>query len=172
MVKARTLVACFGNRRKRERKKKTFLTYTVGNNEKQSIDKDGPDENVAKDSGHQGLRMWHHDGAIPVNGHKGPCQRARSNRHMDEARGGIVAEVQRAEIRKVENQDDLCNGKVLRYKEQDEDDVQQVVEDEVAANAGCGMDDVGVAGEEGGGISELENEEHNPISFALVLSCL
>lgn len=84
---------------------------------------------------------------------------------MDEARSGVVAEVQRAEIGKVEDQDDLGNGKVPVDEEQHKDDVEDVVEDEVAADAGGGVDDVGVAGEERGGISELEDEEHDPVAF-------
>lgn len=85
---------------------------------------------------------------------------------MDEARRGVVAEVQRAEVGKVEDEDDLGNGKVRVDKQQHEDDVQDVVEDEVAADACCGVDDVGAAGEERGGVSELENEEHNPVCCA------
>lgn len=82
---------------------------------------------------------------------------------MDEARSGVVAEIQRAEVGKVEDEDDLGKGKVLVDKEQHEDNVEEVVDDEVAADAGCGVHDVGAAGEEGRGISELENEEHNPV---------
>lgn len=82
---------------------------------------------------------------------------------MDEARSGVVAKVQRAEVGKVEDQDDLGNGKVAVDKEQHKDDVEDVVEDEVAADAGCGVDDVGVAREERGGISELKDEEHDPV---------
>jgi hypothetical protein len=111
--------------------------------------------------------VWHHDGAIPVNGHKGPRQRARSNRYVDEARSGIVAEVQRAEVGKVEDEDDLSNGKVPVHKEQHKDDVEDVVEDEVAADAGCGVNDIGVAGEERGGISELEDKENNPVFLCI-----
>ena len=48
-----------------------------------------------------------------------------------------------------DDEDDLGNGKVRAHEEHDEGKVQQVVENEVAADAGGGVDDGGVAGEEG-----------------------
>jgi hypothetical protein len=68
-------------------------TYLVDDNEEAAVGQDGPDEDVAKDASHQAVRVGHHDGTIPVDGHKGPSQRRRHDGCMDETRVGVVAEV-------------------------------------------------------------------------------
>jgi hypothetical protein len=141
-----------------------ILTYIVGNNEKSTVSQNAPDENVTKDSSNQIVSMRHHDGAIPVNGHKGPCQWSRGNGNVDEARSSVVAEIQRAEVQEIDHKNDLSNGKVPVCKEQDKGDVEDVVEDEVGADTGSSVDDIGTFGEEGSDVSKLEDEKYNPIS--------
>lgn len=51
--------------------------------------------------------MRHHDGSIPVDRDKCPCQRARHSGQVDKPRVAVVAEVERSEVDKVEDQDDL-----------------------------------------------------------------
>lgn len=138
------------------------MTYIEGNDEEESVCQNGPDEDIAKNSGHQAVRVRHHDGAVPVNGHKRPCQRACSNRNVNEARDGVVAEIQRAEVEEVENQYDLGDVEVRVHKEHYECKVKQVVEDEVAADTSSCGNDVGTAGEERCDVSKLEDEENNP----------
>lgn len=49
------------------------MTHIEGDDEKDSVHQNGPDKDVAKDPGHQVVRVRHHDGSVPVNGHKRPC---------------------------------------------------------------------------------------------------
>lgn len=49
------------------------------------------------------MRVWDHDGAIPVDGDKGPGQRTRGDWRMNEARVGVVAEIQRAEVEEIDD---------------------------------------------------------------------
>jgi hypothetical protein len=106
--------------------------------------------------------MRHHDGAIPVDGDKGPSQWHGYNRGVDESRVGVVAEVEEAQVGKVEQKNELSPGEVGADKEHDEGEVEKVVEDEVAADAGGGVHVVGVLGEEVTDVSKLEDEENDP----------
>ena len=93
-----------------------MFTYLVGKDEEQSIDKDGPDKNVCKDAGNERVLVGHHDGAVPVDGHKGPGQRARHGGHVDQARVGVVAEVERRQVEEVDNQNHLGPDEVRAHK--------------------------------------------------------
>lgn len=81
---------------------------------------------------------------------------------MDEARVGVVAEVERREVDEVDDEDELSPVEVGADEEHDKGKVQEVVEDEVAADAGGGVDGVGVLGEEVGDVAKLEDEEADP----------
>jgi hypothetical protein len=52
--------------------------------------------------------------------------------------------------------------KVRADKEHDKREMEEVVEDEVASNAGGSVDNVGVAREEVANVTSLENEQDNP----------
>ncbi len=108
--------------------------------------------------------MRDHDGTVPVDGDKGPGERARDDGGVDEARVGVVAEVERDEVDEVEDEHHLGPVKVRVDKEVDEEGVQQVVDDEVAADARGGVDNLGVVGEEVANVAELEEEEDDPAS--------
>lgn len=78
-----------------------------------------------------------------------------------------MAEVERGEVEEIEDQDDFSPVEVRSDKEHDEGKMEEVVEDEVAANARSSIDDVGVAREEMSNIAGLEDEEHNPVRQAI-----
>lgn len=143
--------------------------YLVNDDEEKSIDEDGPNEDVAKDARHQMMGMGNHQCAVPVNGNKGPRQRTGDHRGVDEARVGIMTEVERGKVEKVQQQDDLSPVKVRSDKEHDEGKVEEVVEDEVAADAGSGIDNVGIAREEVPDVAGLENEENDPVEKSLAI---
>ena len=88
------------------------------------------------------MLMRNHDGTVPENGHKRPRQRARDDGRVDEARVGIVAEIQRRQVDKVEDDDHLGPAKVAADKEHDKGKVEQVVENKVASDAGGGVANV------------------------------
>lgn len=106
--------------------------------------------------------MGNHDGTIPVDGDKGPGKRTRDDWSVDESWVGVVAEVERAEVGKVQDEENLSPGKVGSNKEHDKGEMEDVVDDEVASDAGSGMLDVGVLGEEMTDVTTLKNEENNP----------
>lgn len=106
--------------------------------------------------------MRDHEGSVPVDGDKGPCQRTGHDGRVDEARVSIVAEVEGAEVEEVEDQNELSPDEMGADKEHDEGEVEEVVEDKVAADARRGMDDVRVGGEQVTNVAGLENEEDNP----------
>lgn len=137
-------------------------THLIHNDEEDSIDEDGPDEDVGKDAGDERGRVGHHDGSVPVDGDKGPGEGARDGRGVDEARVGIVAEVEGGQVEEVDNENDLGPGKVGADKEHDEGEVEEVVEDEVAADGAGRVDVVGVAREEVANVAGLEDEQDDP----------
>lgn len=106
--------------------------------------------------------MVHHDGAVPVDGDEGPGEGSGNGGRVDEAGVGVVAEVERGQVDKVDDQDNFGPGKVRADEEHDEGKVQQVVENEVAANTGSGLNIVGVLREEVSDVANLENEEDDP----------
>jgi hypothetical protein len=48
------------------------MTYLEGDDEEAPVGKNGPDEDVAEDTGNQVGGMGNHEGSIPVDGNKGP----------------------------------------------------------------------------------------------------
>lgn len=106
--------------------------------------------------------MRYHDGTIPVNGDKGPSERAGDDRRVDEAWVGIVAEVQQSEVRKVKNEKQLGPVEVGADKKHDKSEVEEVVEDKVTADARGGVDNFLRLGEEVTNVAKLEDKEHDP----------
>lgn len=137
-------------------------THLVGNNKEAAVGQDGPDENVAKDPGDQVVRVVDHHGAVPVEGDEGPGQGPRDDGGVDEARRCVVAEVQGRQIEEVDDEHDLGPDEVRADKEHDEGKVEEVVDDEVAADAGGVVNGFGGAREEVRDVAELEDEEDDP----------
>lgn len=137
-------------------------TYIVDGKEKHAKGENGPDENVAKDASDLVVLVRHHDGSVPVDGDKGPCERARDDGGVDEARVRVVAKVERDQVDKVDDQHQLGPVKVGADKEHDKGRVEEVVEDKVAADARGGVDNVRRLGEEMTNVAKLEDKEDDP----------
>lgn len=137
-------------------------THLERDNEKHAIRQNGPDEDVSKDSRHQIMRVIYHQRTIPVDSDKRPGQRSRSDGRMDEAWGRVVAEIQDREVEEVGDEDDFGPDKVRAHKEHDKGKVEEIVEDEVAADAGGIVDSLLLTGEEVRDVSELEDKEADP----------
>ena len=108
------------------------------------------------------VRVGDHQGAIPVQSDKGPRQGTGHDRRVNEPRIRVVAEIEGGQVEEVENQDHLSPVEVGSDEEHHEGKVEQIVQDEVAADAGGSLNNVGVAREEVADVSSLENEEYNP----------
>lgn len=137
----------------------------VDDDEECSIDQNGPDENVGKDPSYKSVGMGHHDGAVPVDGDKGPGKRSRHSRCVDESGVGIVAEVQRGKVEEVDDEDDLGPGEVRSHEQHDEGEVQEIIEDEVAAHCTSGIHIVDIAGEEMADVANLEDADDGPVDL-------
>lgn len=129
--------------------------------EEQAVNQDTPNSNVRSNACWQGVCV-HHDGSIPVKSDKCPGQWPRHNWDMDKARENLVAEVERGEIEKVENQHDLSPHEVATDEKHNERELQEVVEDEVASNSGGSVDIVCVGREQMPDIANLKDEEQDP----------
>jgi hypothetical protein len=140
----------------------THGVILVRNDEEQTISQDGPDEDVAKDSGNERFGVGYHDGAVPVDGDKVPCERSGYDSLVDEASIGWVAEVQRCQVEEVDNDQNLGPSEVASYEEHDESEVEQVVEDEVASHGTSSVQLLDVAREEVEDVATLEDEQYNP----------
>lgn len=91
--------------------------------------------------------VGNHESTIPVNGDKRPGQRSRHHRRMNESGICVVAEVERGQVDEVENENDLSPVEVRADKQHDKSEVEEVVEDEMASNAGGSVNNVRVARE-------------------------
>jgi len=74
-----------------------------------------------------------------------------------------VAEVQRGQVDKVEDQDKLGKAEEGAHEQHDPSEMQQVVEDEVAADGAGLVDATSGVGEEVRDIDGLENEHDEPV---------
>ena len=89
---------------------------------------------------------------------------------MDETRVCVVAEVERRQVDKVEDEQDLGPDEVGANEQHDEGEVQEVVDDEMAANCTSGVHMVEVAGEEVADVTTLEDPENNPKRQTVMLA--
>lgn len=58
-----------------------------------------------------------HNGTVPVEGNKCPCQWARDNWNMNKAWEDLMTEVKRGEVKEVDNQNDFSPGSVAANEE-------------------------------------------------------
>ena len=77
-------------------------TDLVSNEEEATKHQNTPDCNVGYDFSCQTVGS-DCDCSIPVQRHKGPCQRARNSGNVNQSREGTVAEVKEGEIEEVHN---------------------------------------------------------------------
>jgi len=103
------------------------------------------------------------DSTIPVQSNKGPSQWTRDGWNMNEAWVSWVAEIQGRKIEEVENQDELSQVETRPNKEHDEPKLEQIVENEMASNGSSSIDKFSVGGEQVPNVSDLEEEEQNPV---------
>lgn len=144
-------------------KREAHGVILVNHDEEESIDKDGPDEDVSKNTRHKVVRVGNHQSTVPVDGNKSPGQRSRNNRCVNKPGVRVVTEVERGKIDEVENEDNLSPVEVRADKEHDKGEVEEVVEDEMASDAGGSVNDVRVTREEMADVPSLEDEEDNPV---------
>lgn len=130
--------------------------------EEHAGDEQSPDEDVGRDPSHEAVRVYH-GSTVPQEREHDPRKRARDGRDMHERRRLAVPEVKRAQVEKVDSQDQLAPPKVAAGPEHDKGRSQQVVEDEVRADIGGGGDALGVAGEEALQVADLEDEQGDPV---------
>jgi len=130
--------------------------------EEEAIDQDTPDCDIGKDAGCQVMGI-HGNGAIPVQSNKCPRQWPRDHWDVDESWVCVVSEVQGGQVEEVDDQNDLGPDEVSSDEEHDESELQHIVEYEVAANPRCCIDPVDISREKVRNISDLEDEQGNPV---------
>jgi hypothetical protein len=139
--------------------------YLVNNDEEESIGEDGPDKDVSENTRHKVVRVGNHQSTVPVDGNESPGQRSRNNGCVDKSGVRVVAEVERGKIDEVENQNNLSPVEVRADEEHDKGEVEEVVEDEMASDAGGSVNDVRITREEMTDVTSLEDEEDDPGKF-------
>ena len=75
-----------------------------------------------------------------------------------------MVEVQRHEVKEVDDQHQFGDPEVRPHPQQDEGGLQDVVDDEVAPDVGRLFHPVGVVGEQMPDIAELEDQENEPVA--------
>jgi hypothetical protein len=73
-----------------------------------------------------------------------------------------VAEVERCQINKVEDENQLGPAKIASHKKHDKRELEEIIENEVTADGGGGVERVNIGGEEVGDITTLKDEQNNP----------
>jgi len=132
-----------GGREHTERE--THGVVLVDGNKEPAVHQERPHEDVPKDPSDEAVGGMHHDGSVPVDGNKGPRQRSRHHRPVNETGICVVAEVERRQVEEVEEQNELGPDEVGAHEQHDKGKVKQVVEDEVASHAAGLVDIFGVA---------------------------
>jgi hypothetical protein len=103
------------------------------------------------------------DGAIPVQSNECPRQWPRNNWDVNESWVSVVAEVEGGQVEKVDDQDDFSPVVVATDEQHDERKLEEVVDYEVASDTSGCVDIVGIGGEKVPDVSNLEDEEDNPL---------
>jgi len=103
------------------------------------------------------------NGTIPIQSDESPCQRSGNDWDMDESRVGAMAEVEEGKVEEVDDQDELSPEELGADKEHNECKLQEVVENEMAPDAGSCIDIVEVGGEQVPHITNLKEEKGDPI---------
>ncbi|KAJ8106087.1 hypothetical protein OPT61_g9774 [Boeremia exigua] len=114
----------------------------VRRKEEHAVAQPAPDEHVRHNTAHEMGRVESHS-ADPVQGDEVPSQRARNRADVDGARGGRVAEVRKAQVEEVDDEQQLGEPEVAAHPQVDEAEEQQVGGDVVRADV-CGGDEVGL----------------------------
>jgi len=124
-----------------------------------------PHSNVGKDTSSQVPVGTDHNSAIPEDGNKDPGQRSRDNRHMHKARLGRVPEVEHDKVEEVDNKQQLGQPEVTANPQHNPAKLNQVEEDEVAANTSCSSNEIRIGREQMSYIANLEDPEDDPIDI-------
>jgi len=74
-----------------------------------------------------------------------------------------MSEVQTRQVDKGNQENDLGPNKVAANEKHNEGELEQVEDDEVASNTGSCIDIVAILREEVANVSDLENEQNNPV---------
>lgn len=99
----------------------------------------------------------------PIQGHKVPRQRPRNSTNMDQAWRSRVAEVRKAEIEEIDDDEQERKPEMTAHPEVHEAEEEEIGRDVVGADVGGGGDVGSVRGVEGEGVNELEDEEDEPV---------
>lgn len=99
----------------------------------------------------------------PVKCSKVPSEGTADGGNVDMPRGGGVAEVGKAKVEEVDDEQQLGEPKVAADPEVDEAEEEEVVCYKVRANVGSSIDVDGVGGVEGPRVAELQDEEGDPV---------
>jgi len=113
--------------------------------EEAAVNQNGPDEDVSEDSSDQVVRSVDHDGSVPVDGDEVPSQGCGDYGPVDESGIRVMSEVQRRQIEEVGDDHDFSDDEEATDKQHNEGELQQVVEDKVTPDTGCGIDIIRVA---------------------------
>jgi hypothetical protein len=105
------------------------------------------------------------DSTIPVQSNKCPSQWSRDNRDVDKSRVCVVTEVEGGQVEEVDDEDQLSPAKVTADEQHDKCEEEKVADNEVASYTGSSVDIVGIGGEEGPDISDLQDEENDPVGM-------
>jgi len=115
------------------------------NEEKQPIEQHPPHSNISADPRGNGVRP-NHDSAVEEHCYERETQRPSHHGIMDEKGHLEVLEVERGQVEQVQYEDDLRDPEMGVHPQEDECRLQEVVEDEVGADVGGGVDYFGVEG--------------------------
>lgn len=138
-------------------------TYLEGEDIEETVTENRPDEDIGEDASDKTSLVRDHDSSVPIYRHKGPRQRARDGRQMDESGIHVVAEVERREVDEVDDQHNLGQDKVRADEQHHPGEVKQVIDNEVASHRACRIDCLDFGGEEVADVSELQDENDKPV---------
>jgi len=134
----------------------------VCNQEETSIDQDTPDGDVRYYASCQVMGI-DGDGAIPVQSNECPCKRPTCGWDVDESRMCVVAEIEGRQVEEIDDQNHLSPDEVSANKQHDKGKLQEVVKDEVTSDTSGSLNIVIVIREEVPHVTDLEEEEGEPV---------
>lgn len=136
----------------------------ICNEEEHSIDQDTPDSNIGNNASWQAGGI-EDNGTIPVESNESPGQWSSDGWDVNVSRGSVVAEVEGGKIEEVDDQHNFGPDEVGANPQHNPGELKEVVEDEVASDGRSSIDVSLIIGEEGIDVSDLRDEEDEPLGM-------
>jgi len=145
-----------------ERSSKSNVIILENQQEESGEDQEVPDGNVGKDPAGEALAV-NHDGAVPEEGEFNPGQRQGDGWEVNPSRSRRVAKIESYELAPIDCEHEFRKEVMGASPEHNPSKLKEIEQDKVGSDTGSFLDVSGVLGEEMPDVTDLSEEQSDPI---------